>query len=220
MTGIGPVEPYHPDDTDGPHQNAPTDLLWSKSSPATARWAALPRSRRRIAQALIVAAAATAAFFALRPAPATQATPNPYPWPAGVTTLHYQGRAPTPLTYRFTVDVARGSPVTIHQIGAGLPTLRATTTPPLPLTVKTGSPRLITVSISVYKCADLPPALELPHLDLLFSNKNSQQQQSFVFGGTYPHHLWTDLRAHCFPHQGSPAPTSPARDPWRDLTRR
>lgn len=220
MTGIGPVEPYHPDDTDGPHEDTAADLLWSKSPPAATRWAALPRSRRRLLQALVIAATATGAFFALRPTPLTQATPNPYPWPAGVTTLHYKGRGPTPATYRFEIDVARGSPVTVHHVGAGLPDLGATTTPPLPLTVKAGSPRLITVRISVYKCAALPPALDLPHLDLLLSNRTAQQQQSFLFGGAYPNDLWTDLRAVCFPNTASPAPTSPDRDTWRDLTRR
>ncbi|MFI6488022.1 hypothetical protein [Streptomyces sp. NPDC050564] len=220
MTGIGPVEPYHPDDTDGPHEDSPTDLLWSKSAPATTRWAALPRSRRRLLQALIVAAAATGTFFTLHPSPVTQATPNPYPWPAGVTTLHYKGRGPTSATYRFEIDVARGSPVTVHQVGPGLPELAATTTPPLPLTVKAGSPRLITVRISVYKCAALPPALDLPHLDLLLSNRTARQQQSFLFGGTYPRDLWTDLRAACFPNTASPAPTSLDRDTWRGLTRR
>ncbi|WP_369245877.1 hypothetical protein [Streptomyces sp. R41] len=220
MTGIGPVEPYHPDDTDGPHEDTPTDLLWSKSPPATTRWAALPRSRRRLLQALIIAAAATGAFFALRPTPVTQATPNPYPWPAGVTSLHYKGRGPTPATYRFEIDVARGSPVTVHQVLAGLPELGATTTPPLPLTVRAGSPRLITVRISVYKCAALPPALDLPHLDLLLSNRTARQQQSFLFGGAYPRDLWTDLRASCFPNPASAAPTSPVEDTRHDLTRR
>jgi len=220
MTGIGPIEPYHPDEADGPHEDTATDLLWSNSPPTSSRWATLPRSRRRLLQALIVTAAATGAFFALRPTPATQATPNPYPWPAGVTTLHYKGRASAPATFRFEIDVARGSPVTVHQIGAGLPELGATTTPRLPLTVRAGSPRLITVRISVYKCADLPPALDLPHLDLLLSNRTAQQQQSFLFGGAYPRDLWTELRADCFPNEASPAPTYPDRGAWRDLTRR
>lgn len=220
MTGIGPVEPYHPDDIDGPHEDTPTDLLWSKSPPAATRWAALPRSRRHLLQALVIAATATGAFFALRPTPLTQATPNPYPWPAGVTTLHYKGRGPTPASYRFEIDVARGSPVTVHQVGGGLPELGAATTPSLPLTVKAGSPRLITVHISVYKCAALPPALDLPHLDLLLSNRTAQQQQSFLFGGAYPHDLWADLHTICFPNTASPAPTSLDRDTWRDLTRR
>lgn len=220
MTGIGPVEPYHPDETDGPHHNPAPDLLWSNSARAEARWAALPRSRRRLLKALALTAAATGAFFALRPTPATQATPNPYPWPASVTTLHYEGRGPAPATFRFEVDVARGSPVTVRQIGAGLPELGATTTPPLPLTVRAGSPRLITVRISVYKCAALPPALDLPHLDLLISNKTAQQQQSFLFGGAYPHDLWTDLRSLCSPEPASPAPSSPPRGHPADLTRR
>lgn len=96
----------------------------------------------------------------------------------------------------------------------------ATTTPRLPLTVRAGTPRLITVRISVYKCAALPPALDLPHLDLLLSNRTAQQQQSFLFGGTYPHDLWTDLRATCFPNPASSAPTSAAEDTRHDLTRR
>ncbi|MFC7261660.1 hypothetical protein [Streptomyces lutosisoli] len=220
MTGIGPVEPYHPDEADGPHQDTPSDLLWSKSSRAGTRWAALPRTRRRLVQALIIAAAATGTVLTLRPTPATHAAPDLSPWPATVTTLRYKGRGTTPASYRFEVDVARGSPVTVHQVGAGLPELGATTTPQLPLTVRAGTPRLITVRISVYKCAALPPALDLPHLDLLLSNRTAQQQQSFLFGGTYPHDLWTDLRTTCFPNPASTAPTSPDQDTPRDLTRR
>ncbi|MFF1813707.1 hypothetical protein ACFVXW_32160 [Streptomyces sp. NPDC058251] len=221
MTGIGPVEPYHPGDADArPHEDDAADLLWSNSSPASARWAALPRSRRRLLQALAVGAAATGAVLTLRPTPATHAAPNPYPWPAGVTTLHYKGRGPAPATFRFEIDIARGSPVTVHQVTAGLPELGATTTPPLPLTVRAGSPRLITVRITVYKCAALPPALDLPHLDLLLSNRTARQQQSFLFGGTYPRDLWTDLRAACFPNPASPAPSSAAKIPPRTLTRR
>ncbi|WP_432176919.1 hypothetical protein [Streptomyces sp. Tue6028] len=220
MTGIGPVEPYHPDDPDGPHQDPPPDLLWSNSARARTRWDSLPRSRQRLAQALLVAAAVTGAFFLLRPDPATEATPNPYPWPAGVTNVYYKGRGPAPATFRFEVDVSRGSPVTVHQVGAGLPELGATTTPRLPLTVKAGSPRLITVRISVYKCNALPPALDLPHLDLLLSNRTARQQQSFLFGGAYPRDLWADLHAVCFPNPSSPAPTSSHRDTRRHLIRR
>jgi len=220
MTGIGPVEPYHPDEADGPHQDTQNDLLWSKSSRADARWATLPRTHRRLIQAVIIAAAATGTVLTLRPTPATHAAPDLSPWPATVTTLHYKGRGTTPASYRFEIDVARGSPVTVHQVGAGLPELGATTTPRLPLTVRAGTPRLITVRISVYKCAALPPALDLPHLDLLISNRTAQQQQSFLFGGTYPDDLWTDLRTSCFPNPASTAPTSPDQDTRHDLTRR
>ncbi|MET8137414.1 hypothetical protein ABZV24_36850 [Streptomyces sp. NPDC005251] len=219
MTGIGPVEPYRPAEADSPHQDAPTELLRSGPPRFGTRWAALPLPYRRLVQALVVIATATGALFALRPAPHTRAAPNPYPWPAGVTTLHYKGRGTTPTSFRFEVVVARGTPVTVHQVGAGLPELSATTAPRLPLTVKAGNPRLITVRISVYDCATLPPALVLPHLDLLISNETAQQQQSFLFGGTYPHDLWTGLRALCFPNRPYPTPTSPGQDTRNHLTR-
>ncbi|WP_328556116.1 hypothetical protein [Streptomyces sp. NBC_00358] len=220
MTGIGPVEPYHPGEADGPHQDAPADVLKAKPPRLEARWAALPRSYRRTIQALAVIATATGALFALRPAPPDRAAPNPYPWPAGVTTLRYEGRGITPTSFRFEVDVARGTPVTVRQVDAGLPELSATTTPRLPLTVKAGNPRLITVHISVYDCAALPPAIDLPHLDLLISNETAQQQQSFLFGGTYPHDLETGLRALCFPNRPPPTPTSPGQNTRDRLTRR
>ncbi|WRZ93513.1 hypothetical protein OHB54_33425 [Streptomyces sp. NBC_01007] len=221
MTGIGPVEPYHPDEADGLHQDAPTptDLLKSNTPHLGTRWAALPRSRRRLVQTVAVIATATGALFALHPAPDTRAAPNPYPWPASVTTLRYEGRGTTPTSFRFEVDVARGTPVTVHQVGSGLPELSARTTPRLPLTVKAGNPRLITVRISVYDCALLPPAIVLPYLDLLISNETAQQQQSFLFGGTYPHDLWAGLRALCFPNRPSPTPTSPGQDIGGRLTR-
>ncbi|MGW3668956.1 hypothetical protein [Streptomyces sp. NPDC005141] len=98
--------------------------------------------------------------------------------------------------------------------------MSATTTPRLPLTVRAGNPRTITVRISVYKCAALPPAIELPHLDLLISNKTAQQQQSFLFSGTHPHDPRTDLRALRFPNPPSPTPTSPGQDTLDHLTRR
>ncbi|MET9405868.1 hypothetical protein ABZX90_08790 [Streptomyces sp. NPDC002935] len=219
MTGIGPVEPYHSDEADGPHQDAPTDLPKSNPPHLGIRWAAVPRPRRRLIRALVVIATATGALFAPRPAPHSRATPNPYPWPASVTTLHYKGRGTTPTSFRFEVDIARGTPVTVRRVGSGLPELSASTTPRLPLTVRAGNPRTITVRISVYECAALPPAIELPHLDLLISNETAQQQQSFLFGGTYPHDLRTGLRALCFPNRPSPTPTSPGQDTGEHLTR-
>ncbi|MFJ6831156.1 hypothetical protein [Streptomyces sp. NPDC091209] len=213
MTGIGPVEPYHPGEADAPHQDTPAELLMSAPPRFGTRWAALPRPRRRLVQALVVIATATGVLFALRPAPHTRATPTPHPRPAGVTTLHYRGRGTTPTSFRFEVVVARGTPVTIHQVGPGLPELSVTTAPRLPLTVKAGNPRLITVRISVYDCASVPPALVPPHLDLLISNETAQQQQRFLFGGTYPHDLWTGLRAVCFPTGPTPHPLHPARSP-------
>jgi hypothetical protein len=192
----------------------------SNPSHLRARWAALPRAHRIFTKTLIIVATATAGLLAPRPAPPTDTIPSPYPWPAGVTTLRHEARGPDPATFRFEIDIARGAPVTVHQVSAGTTQLKATTTPRLPLTVRAGNPRPITVRISVYDCAALPPAIRLPCLGLLISNKTAQQQQSFLFSGAHPHDPWTTLRALCHPNRPARTRTSPGRRTHDHLTSR
>ncbi|MEU8795131.1 hypothetical protein [Streptomyces sp. NPDC048643] len=97
--------------------------------------------------------------------------------------------------------------------------MAAATPPRLPLTVRAGAPRTITVRLSVYERAALPPALDLPHLDRLPSNRTAQQQQSFLFGGAYPRAPWSDLHALHHPNPPSLASTSPGRGAPNELTR-
>jgi hypothetical protein len=98
--------------------------------------------------------------------------------------------------------------------------LSATTAPRLPLTVKAGNPRPTASRVSVYDRAFLPPATVVPRHDLPIGSKTAQQQQSFPFGGTCPHDLWTGPHALRFPNRPSPTPTSPGQDTGGHLTRR
>ncbi|MER7197416.1 hypothetical protein CG723_06850 [Streptomyces sp. CB01635] len=225
MAGIGPVEPEPPSGDGTPHTPAHTDTLWagSPNSPHLHdRWAALPPHLRRTLQALLAAAAITGAY-AYTALTTTPATPAPTPWPSQVTFLHYEGTSPPDphhprtATFRFTVSVRDTHPVTIRQVRAGLPGLSAHAIPALPLTVKGGAPKPLTVRISVYKCAALPPGFTLPHLDLGLRNRQAQQQHSYLFGGAFPRDLATYLHDACGPRAGH---SGPPRGPRTDLTRK
>ncbi|MEV8034612.1 hypothetical protein [Streptomyces sp. NPDC086182] len=104
-------------------------------------------------------------------------------------------------------------------MSAGPTELRARATPRLPLTVKAGNPRPITVRASVYDRTVPPAAIVPPHLDLLISNETAQQQQSSLLGGTHPTDPRTGPHAPRFPNRPSPTPTSPGQDTDDRLTR-
>ncbi|MEU8486122.1 hypothetical protein [Streptomyces sp. NPDC048641] len=224
MAGIGPVEPGPPSGV--PHTPAAhADTLWAGSPNSLRlheRWRALPPRPRRTLQALLAAAAITGAY-AYTTLITTPAAPAPTPWPSQVTVLHYAGtgppdpRQPRAATFRFTVSVRGTHPVTIRQARAGLPGLITHVTPALPLTVKSGAPEPLTVRISVYECAALPPGFTLPHLDLVLRNRQAQQQHSYLFGGAYPRDLSAYLHDTCGPHRGH---SEPPRGPRIDLTRK
>ncbi|RFC75724.1 hypothetical protein [Streptomyces sp. AcE210] len=225
MAGIGPVEPEPPssDGTPHAHTQSHADTLWSGSPNSLRsyeRWAALPPRLRRTLQVLLVAAAVAGAY-AYTALSTTPTAPSPTPWPSQVTFLHYEGSGPPDPhhpragTFRFTGSVRDAHPVTIRQVHAGLPGLNTHVTPALPLTVKGGTPKPLTVRISVHKCAALPPGFTLPHLDLGLRNRQAQQQHSYLFGGAYPRDLATYLHATCGPREGH---SGPPRGPRTDLT--
>ncbi|MFI0236767.1 hypothetical protein [Streptomyces sp. NPDC016845] len=215
MTGTGPVEPYEPTDSTPAPGLDTLDTFGPDSPLLRERWAAIPVRRRRTALLLAASAVAVAillgALHTLRPTPDVT---TPSPWPAQATTLRYHGPAPENGAFRFTVRVSSGSPVSIRQLEAGLPQLGASTTPRLPLTVRPGRPRTVTVWLAVYACTGLPRAIDLPQLDLDLRNERAQQRHSFLFGGAFARDLRTFLRANCGPALPSPLSAPPARNPY------
>ncbi|MYW66387.1 hypothetical protein GTY65_20345 [Streptomyces sp. SID8379] len=215
MTGIGPVEPYEPDDaTARPPTPAPDVLTAGTTNPRTLyeRWRGLSPWHRHTVRALLGAGAATAALLLLRPPPAT---PTASPWPSQVTYLHYQGQRGDD-RYRFLVRVEQGSPVTVSQLTLPFVEFATTTTPRLPLTVRAGSAERLTVRIRVRECTTPRRDIDLPHLDLVIRNERARQHHSYLFGGAFPHDLDQQLRAACTDFPATvPPPTRPA-----GLTRR
>ncbi|MFI6872073.1 hypothetical protein ACIBL6_01390 [Streptomyces sp. NPDC050400] len=214
MTGIGPVEEYDPGDDSPPPADAigtdsprPADVIGTDSPRLHERWAALPPRRRRTALLLAAVAAAVTALLLLRPTPAD---PAPSPPPADATLLDYDGPGMENGTFRFTVRVSSGSPVTLRRLDAWIPELGASTTPRLPLTVKAGEPRFLVVWLSIYHCPGLPRDLDQPRLELTLRNQRAQQQHSFVFGDPLSRDLLAFLRANCGPAMPPPAPAPPA----------
>ncbi|WP_406338848.1 hypothetical protein [Streptomyces sp. NBC_00649] len=190
-----------------PHAPARTDTLWACSLNSLRlheRWEALPPRLHRTLQALPAAAAITGthAHTTLTTTPVTR------PLARQATFLHSEGsgpsgpRHPRAATFRCTVSLRDTHPVIIRQVRARLAELSTHATSALPLTVKGGTPKPLTVHISVHKCAALPPGLTLPHLDLGLRNRQAQQQHSYLFGGACPRDLATSPHAACGPHQG------------------
>ncbi|MEU6392567.1 hypothetical protein [Streptomyces sp. NPDC046939] len=208
MTGIGPVESWDPggDATDGGTASpARVDTLSTPRSETPRlreRWAAVPVRRRRATLLLVACAAALGVLPVLRPTPAAT---TPSPWPAQATTVRYDGPAPENGAFRFTLRVSTGSPVSVRQLRAGLPELGAATTPRLPLTVRPGEPRTVTVWLAVYACTGLPRGIDLPQLDMDLRNERARQRHSFLFGGAFARDLWAFLRANCGPALPRPA---------------
>ncbi|MFE6959460.1 hypothetical protein [Streptomyces sp. NPDC057696] len=185
-------------------------------------WATLPSRLRRTLQALLVATAVAGHLHAPT-LTTTPAAPSPTPWPSQATFLHHEGSGPPDphhpraATFRFTVSVRDTHPVIIRQVRAGLTGSSTHVIPALPLTVKGGTPKPLTVRISVHKRTTLPPGFTLPHLDLDLRNRQAQQQHRYPFGGTHPRALATRLHATCGPHEGH---SGPPRGPRTDLTRK
>lgn len=144
------------------------------------------------------------------PSPPPPAAPSPIPYPSQVTFRHYEGSgAPDPhhprsATFRLTVSVRDTQPVIIRQIQVALPGLHTRVIPALPLTVKGGTPKPLTVRISVHKRATLPPGFTLPHLALGLRNRQAQQQHSHHFGGARPRDLAACPHAACGTPKGTP----------------
>ncbi|MFD7297046.1 hypothetical protein ACFV9W_27475 [Streptomyces sp. NPDC059897] len=195
MTGIGPVEPHEPAADSHPPTPHPTDIVGADSPHPYERWAALPPRRRRLLLAATVTAA-TVAGTLLLPHPEHPAPGPPDPWPAQVTHLTYEGARGD--TFRFTVRVDHGGPVTIRHIQAGDPRLSLTTTPRPPIEATADSHRTLTVRIHVRDdCSALPRALDMTYLDLTLTNRRARELHSFIFVDRYPHDLLTLLRARC-----------------------
>ncbi|MGD6751327.1 hypothetical protein [Streptomyces sp. BH105] len=194
MTGIGPVEPHEPAADSHPLAPHPTDVVGADSPRPYERWAALPPRRRRLLLAAAVTAAAVAGTLLL-PGPERPAPPPPDPWPAQVTHLTYEGARDE--TFRFTVHVDHGGPVTIRHIRAGDPRLSLTATPRPPIEATPDSRRTLTVRIDVRDCSALPHALDMSYLDLTLTNRRARELHSFIFVDRYPHDLLTLLRARC-----------------------
>ncbi|MCZ4121214.1 hypothetical protein [Streptomyces sp. H39-S7] len=208
MSGIGPVE--------GPGGGTPsvnTPLL-------PARWARLWEVRRaalsvRGRRAVKAATAALAAVAVISLGHAMR-TPEPVPdlgpWPAQVTYIAYEsGRLqPKPAAasgvFGFVVSVRDGTPVTILRVTPSFEGLGAEIGPSIPLTVKQGTTRHITIKMIVRKCSGLPLDVDLPVLDVTLRNARAIQNQSFIFGGGYPRDLSAFLHRICRPTPtGSPS---------------
>ncbi|MFJ9177810.1 hypothetical protein [Streptomyces sp. NPDC102360] len=194
MTGIGPVEPHEPAADSHPLAPHPSDIVDADSPRPYERWNALPPRRRRLLLAAIVTATAAAATLLL-PHPERPAPAPPDPWPAQVTHLKYEGAHGE--TFRFTVRVDHGGPVTIRQMRSGDPRLTLTPTPRPPIEATPDTRRTLTVRIDVRDCSALPRALDMAYLDLILTNRRARELHSFIFVDRYPHDLLTLLRARC-----------------------
>lgn len=231
MSGVGPVEPANSTDAEhswdviGTDASRPGDRLAD-------RWSRLPRGRRRavVATAVIAAAAAWAVALpqGLAPdpnLPPYEPIPAPTPWPATVTAWHYLGRAETLNSpgktgrFRFAVTVERGPAVTLRVAGTSYPGLTARAVPGPAFTVTAGTPRGITVEITVSECSALPPEVDHPFLDVTLRNARAIQRHSFIFGRAYARDLSDLFRAACGPGtaRSQPCPTGSAGSQNADL---
>lgn len=201
MSGIGPVEGP---DGDTPSVNSPL-LPGRWTHRWEARRAALSvRGRRAVkaATAALTAVAVVSLGHALR---TPEPVPDPGPWPAQVTYIAYEsGRLqPRPAlgsgVFGFMVSVRDGSPVTILRVTPSFEGLGAEIGPSMPLTVKQGTTRHITIKMIVRKCSGLPLDVDLPVLDVTLRNTRAIQNQSFIFGGGYPRDLSAFLHRICRP---------------------
>ncbi|MEU6846292.1 hypothetical protein ABZ930_30890 [Streptomyces sp. NPDC046716] len=212
MTGIGPVEPYDPDDAPRPRTPPPpaaTDTLGSDSPRLSDRWTALPPRRRRLlalGAAGLTAALATTALLL----PSSPDAPALDPWPAQVTHLRYDGPAGPGGTFAFTVRVDRGSAVTISHIQPGTAQLTTHVTPGTPFTTAPGAPRALRVRIGVRGCAALPHALDMTYLDITLHNRRGRQRHSYLFVDRYPHALLDHVHTICRARRAPPGPITPA----------
>ncbi|MEU0894018.1 hypothetical protein [Streptomyces massasporeus] len=211
MSGIGPVEPAN--STDGAHSwdvigtDAPRPGEW-----LAGHWGGPSPGRRRAVVAAAAIAVATASTLALPQAlapdphpPPHDPVPAPTPWPATVTAWHYLGRA-EPLNspgktgrFRFAVTVERGPAITLQVTGTSYPGLTARAVPGPTVTVPAGTPRGITVEITVSDCSALPPEVDHPFLGVTLRNARAIQRRSFIFGRACARDLSDLFRAACGP---------------------
>jgi hypothetical protein len=204
MSGIGPVEPANPTETNvtydviGSDSARPTDLL-------AHHWRALSPRAHRTALTVGVITAATLAIVLTPPAVSPDDAPPPGPtrWPANVTAWRYIALA-EPLDsrstrgfFRFAVTVDSGPPVTLAVTGAAYTGLGAHATPRRHFTVRAGTTRRVTVEISVSDCSGLPRNADLPFLDVTLRNTRAIQHHSFIFGGAYSRDLSELLHSAC-----------------------
>ncbi|MGW2555815.1 hypothetical protein [Streptomyces sp. NPDC001635] len=198
MSGIGPVEPVEPAESERGH-----DVVGSDAPRLSDRWNRLS-SRTRTAALGAAALGVTAALLFL-PAPPSAAPRKPDlpPWPANVTSFSYAGvaRRATPAspvaTFRFDISVRSGPPVTVSAIKAGFTGLHARTAPNSSITVRAGTTGRIALEISVSGCSGLPLNPDLPFLDVTLRNKRAIQDHSFIFDGTYARDLSELLHTAC-----------------------
>lgn len=166
MAGIGPVEPEPPPAT-APRTPTPTPPPTPTSGGAAPPTpSTLTSVGRRLRHAC---AAPCKPYLSPRPSRAPRRTPPsprprrrpPPPPDPQVTVPLYEGSGPPAsqhphtATFRFTISVRDLHPVTIRQVRAELPGLCARFIPALPLTVKGGAPRPLTLCASPYTSA--PP---------------------------------------------------------------
>ncbi|MFD5907343.1 hypothetical protein ACFWHL_01360 [Streptomyces massasporeus] len=231
MSGIGPVEPGNSADTEHSWDVIGTDAR-RPADRFAGRWSGLPPGRRRAVVAAAVIAVAAASALALpqalapdRHPPPHDPVPAPTPWPATVTAWHYLGRAETPNSpgrtgrFRFAVTVERGPAVTLQVDGTSYPGLTARAVPGPAFTVPAGTPRGITVEITVSDCAALPPEVDHPFLAVTLRNVRAIQRHSFIFGRAYARDLSDLFRAACGPGtaRSQPWPTGSASSQNADL---
>ncbi|MBB6416921.1 hypothetical protein [Streptomyces sp. AK010] len=157
-------------------------------------------------------AVAAASTLTLPQALAPDRHPPPYdpaaaptPWPATVTAWHHLGRAGSlnspGRTGRFRIAVAaeHGPAVTLRVAGTSYPGLTARAVPGPAFTVPAGTPRGITVEITVSDCSALSAEVDHPFLDVTLRNTRAIQRHSFIFGRAYARDLSGLFRAACGP---------------------
>ncbi|MEU0177279.1 hypothetical protein ABZ178_28625 [Streptomyces massasporeus] len=235
MSGIGPVEPAN-EPVNSTDEERSCDVVGTDASRPgdrlASRWSGLPAGRRRAVVAAAVIAVAAASTLALPQALAPDPHPPPYdpvpaptPWPATVTAWHYLGPAGSLNSsgktgrFRFAVTVEHGPAVTLRVAGTSYPGLTARAVPGPAFTVPAGTPRGITVEITVSDCSALPPEVDHPFLDVTLRNARAIQRHSFIFGRAYARDLSDLFRAACGPRtaRSQPWPTGSAGSQNADL---
>ncbi|WP_369238135.1 hypothetical protein AB5J56_33335 [Streptomyces sp. R21] len=192
--GAGPAREFSP--VEGSRYPAPKSgrRIPRPNSPS-------PRARSRLLAVLALAAALTTTLLAV---PLHDGRPTvPPPWPLSVTQLTYTGlrEPPDPRTHSFTfrlrATLAAGPPTTLSHLAQPYDGLAMSISPTTPLTLRTGTPRTLTLHVAVRHCTGLPQGVELPFLNVTLRNMRGTQNPSYILGADYAQDLSSSLRAIC-----------------------
>jgi hypothetical protein len=203
VNAIGPVEPG--EDTYDGEQQAPPER--DRLRRIRVRLHAV----RRRSWLLMAAGAGCCALLAGLLVHLTQPPPPPpppIPWPSQSMSVTYAGAMTHPTRgarrLRFKVSITNESPdhipvppVTVLRIAQPSAALSVTTSPRLPLIVKSGTTRTAVITMLIRECAKAPRNAGLPFLEVTLRNTRAKQELSFIPGSAYASDLSAALTAAC-----------------------